>query len=661
VLLKARCNFFIREEEGEKVLHIDCSDCKNNSSISNEECFSFLYDLLKKEDISKVVFLREDFKKVLEKNEVRKLKDYIEAVDGIKPEQFCKDCKAIVRKIFGNFDNPSLVLRILEKVSRCEKCSKKAKNIIRILSSTFPGINSSELKERSLSRVKEKVLPIFFNYSVEIPERERKGEVICSYSLEGGKVNIIKRESRLIYNLIPEELTLSSEETRALRDLFKRKVNPNSISAFPINEKISRILKRHTSGYGLIETLLRDEGIQDIFINSSSNSRIFVNHSKFGFCSTNLIINEEEIERICTKLRMLSGRAFDAASPILDCFIPNFNTRVCAITKPLTLDGIGISMRKHKPLPWTLTQLIKNNTLSSYAAGLLSFLVDSQASILITGPRGSGKTSLLASLLAEIRPNERIVVIEDTPELPVSILRNKGFNVEHLKVKSPTSENNFEISPEVAVKTSLRLGEGILVIGEVRGIEAKALFEAMRIGAAGNCVLATIHGFSAYDTFDRVVNDLGVPRSSFKACDLVVCCALIKSNNKKFRKVVEITEVKKDWNNDPYIENGFLQLMKFNRKGFSLKFGKLSDSQILRKISLLRNMNMNEIFRAIKLRSEVKRLIVKYSSKRPSILSFDSTLKLNEIFYELEASLNFAELIKEFKKVLTLSVGSLHA
>ncbi|MFC6755062.1 ATPase, T2SS/T4P/T4SS family, partial [Halorubrum tibetense] len=79
-----------------------------------------------------------------------------------------------------------------------------------------------------------------------------------------------------------------------------------------------------------------------------------------------------------------------------------------------------------------------------------------------------------------------------------------------------------EPSPSEAVRTALRLGGGALVVGEVRGEEATALYEAMRVGAAGETVLGTIHGEDPESVRERVVTDLGVSRSSFAATDLLV-------------------------------------------------------------------------------------------------------------------------------------------
>ncbi len=95
----------------------------------------------------------------------------------------------------------------------------------------------------------------------------------------------------------------------------------------------------------------------------------------------------------------------------------------------------------------------------------------------------------------------------------------------------------------------------------------------MRVGALANVVAGTIHGDSPYGVFDRVVNDLEVPKTSFKATDILVICNPVKSSDglKKWRRVMSITEVRKEWEDDPLRENGFVELMRYDTKTDSLK------------------------------------------------------------------------------------------
>src|SRR3989338_4191753 len=108
-------------------------------------------------------------------------------------------------------------------------------------------------------------------------------------------------------------------------------------------------------------------------------------------------------------------------------------------------------------------------------------------------------------------------------------MRRLGYNVESLMVESALSMNKGGISATDGIRSTLRLGDSALIVGEVRSNEAIALYEAMRVGASANVVAGTIHADSPYGVYDRVVNDIGVPKTSFKATDLIVIAAPIAS------------------------------------------------------------------------------------------------------------------------------------
>src|SRR3989338_2982406 len=156
-------------------------------------------------------------------------------------------------------------------------------------------------------------------------------------------------------------------------------------------------------------------------------------------------------------------------------------------------------------------------------------------------------------------PKVRQIVIEDTLELPVNQLRDLAYNIESMKSRSVITRVETEMSADEALRTALRLGDSSLIIGEIRSLEAKVLWEAMRIGALSNVVAGTIHGESAYGVYDRVVNDLGVPNTSFKATDIVVICRRVLSADglHTFRRIVGVTEVRKHWDTNPLKEGGF--------------------------------------------------------------------------------------------------------
>ena len=173
--------------------------------------------------------------------------------------------------------------------------------------------------------------------------------------------------------------------------------------------------------------------------------------------------------------------------------------------------------------------------------------------------------------------------------------------------------------------------------------EAKALYEAMRIGALANLVAGTIHGASPYAVYDRVVNDLGVPKTSFKATDIIVVSNPIKTGMHRQRRVLQITEVRKHWDDDPIKENGFVDLMKYDVKEDVLKPTDAllnGDSDVLKAIaSNVKEFvgNWDAILENIQLRADVKRNLVIFANKTNNLelLESDFVVKSNDIFHQI--------------------------
>lgn len=415
--------------------------------------------------------------------------------------------------------------------------------------------------------------------------------------------------------------------------------------------KLTRILVRYTVGFGLIEVLLSDEKIQDVSINSpAGNIPIYIVHADYDDCKTNVIPTPKEVDSWATKLRLMSGRPLDEANPLLDTELelPGASCRVSAVTKPLDPTGLAFSFRRHRDKPWTLPLFIKAKMINPLAAGLISFIVDGTRTMLIAGTRSSGKSSFLSAILIEIMRKYRIITIEDTLELPTESLRKLGYNIQPLKVASSLTVNSTEMSAANGIRSTLRLGDSSLIVGEVRSDEAKALYEAMRVGAAANTVAGTIHGDSPYGIYDRVVNDIGVPSTSFKATDVIIIANPIRSADglHKFRRVTQITEVGKDWVEDPQTEHGFTDLMKYDPQTDELKLSpelKNGESDILKTIAAnIKDYanNWDAVWDNIELRAKIKLAQVEMADKckDPDLLEAPFTILCNDYFHKITDS-----------------------
>ncbi|MBI2651300.1 type II/IV secretion system ATPase subunit [Candidatus Woesearchaeota archaeon] len=420
-------------------------------------------------------------------------------------------------------------------------------------------------------------------------------------------------------------------------------------------EELTNILIRYTVGFGLIEVLLQDEKVQDITVNNQIGEvPMFIVHQDYGDCKTNIVPTKTEAESWATKLRLISGRPLDEANPILDTelSITGANARVAVVGQPLNPYGLAYAFRRHRDKPWTLPLFIENKMINSLAAGLMSFLIDGSRTILVAGTRSAGKTSLLGSLLVELMRKYRVLTIEDTIELPSAALRKLGYNIQPMKVAAALTKGSVEVPADEGIRTTLRMGDSALIVGEIRSKEALALYEAMRIGALANVVAGTIHGDSPYGVFDRVVNDLQVPRTSFKATDVIIVTNPIKSADglHRWRRVTQITEVRKHWENDPLLENGFVDLMRYNTKTDQLE---LTDELINGESEILKGIagNVKEwagswdaVWDNIMLRAKIKEKIVEAASKSkmPDLLEAEFVVRSNDEFHRISGKVREA-------------------
>ncbi|MFH1400692.1 MAG: type II/IV secretion system ATPase subunit [Nanoarchaeota archaeon] len=575
------------------------------------------------------------------------------------------------------------IIRVKKYISLLEylKSALESTKMITLLKPYVAGIN---IGDRSVyRRVLSPTVKPDFMFTKLMAVYPKNAEELANYNLGSTEVVIFQLPDSVqyMYHVIPPEFKLTEEKYEILdaakeilaehtpqkqefvdpqrmrevffnvgRDLIEELAAYKGIKVtLDEIDEMTEILIRYTVGFGLVEILLMDPDIQDITINSPmGQSPMFVVHAKFGDCLTNIIPTSTDAESWASKLRLMSGRPLDEANPILDTEIeiPQVaNARVGVISAPLNPSGIAYAFRRHRDKPWTFPLFMKAKMMNPLAAGLLSFIVDGNRTLLIAGTRSAGKSSLLGSIMVEIMRRYRIITIEDTLELPAGPLKRMGFNLQQMKVASALAKGSSEVPADEGIRTTLRLGDSALIIGEVRSTEARALYEAMRVGALANVVAGTIHGDSPYGVFDRVVNDLQVPRTSFKATDLIVVANPIRSPDglHKWRRITQITEVRKLWDDDPLKEGGFVDLMKYNAKTDELEPTDAlvhGDSDILKAIA--GNVkewagNWDAVWDNVMMRAKVKERIVEVAEEtgNDELLEAQFVVLCNDEFHRI--------------------------
>ncbi|MFT4312670.1 MAG: ATPase, T2SS/T4P/T4SS family [Candidatus Woesearchaeota archaeon] len=423
-------------------------------------------------------------------------------------------------------------------------------------------------------------------------------------------------------------------------------------------ETSSPIVYRWYRDFGILEYLLYDEQLLEVNVNPPAyKTSIRIVHAKYDECISNIYPSDEFLNYLSMRLKTSTGRPFNKAQPQLDgeIKIGKQRARVAAIMDPFSVYGTAYSIRKHREDPWTLPLFLKNETVNDIFAGFMSLLISHGRSFLVAGPRGSGKTSVLGALLLELLPKYRLITIEDTQELPVDSYKKMGYDIVPLKVRSALSAEGFELPFDTGLRTSLRLGDSCLILGEIRSKEAKVLYEAMRVGAMSNVVAGTIHGDSPYGVYDRVVNDLGVPPGSFKVTDVIIIANQIKlpGGQKRVRRILRVTEVLKDWKDEPV----FQDLLVWNAQTDKLEPTK----ELLEGKSVVLNQIMSvskgyktydDILKEIRLRAWTKNLQIQLA-KRDSHLEGKFVMPINILFTKHFAKILPLESEKQMKTFMT--------
>jgi flagellar protein FlaI len=317
-------------------------------------------------------------------------------------------------------------------------------------------------------------------------------------------------------------------------------------------DRLADVVCKYTAGFGVLETMLRDPLVQDVYVDAPSAhvpvQVVLRSDTEAGVrqkCRTNVFVGARDLQAFVSRVKYETGLAFSEAVPVLEADLRDLSSRVTLVSPPLSDRGVSVAIRRHSRETWAMPRLIANGSLSPLISAFLWACALGRRAVLIAGSRGAGKTTLLTATMLEFPLSQRILLIEDTPEIPVRRFQELGYDIQTLRYSSG-GKRAAATEAKDALRVSLRMGESAIVIGEVRGEETRVLSESMRAGSAGSSVLGTIHGNSATGVLDRAVEDLGISERAFSSTDIVVVIGLIRSpDGARFvRRVVEVAEVR---------------------------------------------------------------------------------------------------------------------
>jgi pilus assembly protein CpaF len=293
--------------------------------------------------------------------------------------------------------------------------------------------------------------------------------------------------------------------------------------------------------FGPIKKLLDDPAISEIMINGPE--KVFVEKKGMKSASDVVFKNKEELDNLIVNIFDVQKRRLDQDVPFADVCLED-GTRINAIIPPLARFGTAVTLRKFSQEINTLADLVKLGMLNQKAADLLVACIKGRINIILSGGTGVGKTTLLQILSQYFFAEERIITIEDAAELHIS-----KENVISLETRHPDINGKGEVTLRDLIRNALRMSPDRLIFGEIRGVEAIDMLQAMATGHAGS--IGIIHGNSPKEAIARLeslVLMLGLSLSPVEVRKIIATTINLIVHMERFhdgvRRITYITEIR---------------------------------------------------------------------------------------------------------------------
>lgn len=383
-----------------------------------------------------------------------------------------------------------------------------------------------------------------------------------------------------------------------LKDLFRKELIVLLKKYFPsLDNKTQDMLMNYVIeqnlGLGYIEILLKDNLIEEVVINNAKEP-VWIYHVKFGWMKTNILIpTESRIRHFATIIARDAIKEITNLNPLMDAHLLS-GDRVNATLHPVSSFGNTLTIRKFSSIPWTITRMIKSNTLDYKTAAILWLCIQYEFSIIIAGGTGSGKTSMLNTVAGFFASNQRIISIEDTRELKLP----PQLHWVPLATRQSNPEGKGEVSMLDLVINSLRMRPDRIIMGEIRRKkEAEVLFEAMH---TGHSVYGTFHANTAREVIQRLTNPpIDLPKALASAVNLIAVQNRNRRNNT--RKLFELAEV---------LPDGEVNIL-YRYNILKDKIKKVNDFKVINKLlELYAGFDDNKINEELKKRENILKWIV---------------------------------------------------
>ncbi|MFP4005635.1 MAG: type II/IV secretion system ATPase subunit [Candidatus Hadarchaeia archaeon] len=431
------------------------------------------------------------------------------------------------------------------------------------------------------------------------------------------KKNVIWRElqDRLPYKDITEN------KDKILGKHFRKIINELKLKDPSTKHKLIYYIVRDNLGYGKIDPLMRDEAIEDISCDGI-NIPIYIYHQNHYNLKTNISFKEDEINSFVNILAEKSGDHLSYADPVVESTLPDGSRLQVTLGKEVTTKGSSFTIRKFGGSSFTPVDLIRYGTFDPEMLSILWVAIENSKSIMVVGGTASGKTSTLNALGFFIPPDAKIVSIEDTRELSL-------YQENWLPNLTRETSGGENLDMHELVRKAMRQRPECIIVGEVRGKEALAMFQAISTGHAG---FSTMHAGSVQDAANRLLGEpINLPKPMLAELDMICLQILTNLGEKRVRRNKSTVEfLGLDTEKEKLKTTKTFSWVRENDS-----FRKIEDSQVLREIREEQGLSITEMNTEVERRAR----LLKNMADKPIISYGEISDLIRQYYFKPEKTL----------------------
>lgn len=413
---------------------------------------------------------------------------------------------------------------------------------------------------------------------------ERQKTLLAQYGNKAvNKVNSLT--NRLSDKVSDESLAERLEEFE--KDEYDRITEENV-------EKVLYYIVRDYAKYEKLTPIMDDTNIEDVSCNGPEVP-IFLYHKVHRDVITNVMYEREELDEFVASLAQKSGKHISIAEPGLQGRLPDGSRMQLTYSDEISDEGSNFTIRQFQEEPFTPIDLIEFDTFSIEQMAYLWIAIENEKSLIFAGGTASGKTTSMNAISLFIPPRSKIVSIEDTREIT---LRHSNW-IKSVTRESFGGDDTGEVGMYDLLRDALRQRPEYIIVGEIRGEEARTLFQAM---STGHTTYSTMHADDVQAAIRRLENEpINLPRQMLSSLDILsVQIRLVDDGDvlRRCKEMVEIIDIKSE-TNDIVSQTTF----EYNPSNDRVEFK--GDSNVLDEIQNLNNWSDKELNEEVERRKKV--------------------------------------------------------